>query len=300
MRPYYKKNKELEAILSEIDNLDFNKYYVEDATDFAKEYIRKRNIFNTPAFIFIFLSLIFAFYSFFEYKYINTAGALALISIFFNIFNRKLIKKSREYQIKKCFTECNTQELTILTKYYFIYTGYKGERAASFNLILSGLLYCGQRDLAEALFNKLKDFYNDSAWLAVVNSAQFSFLKYKNNPSALEFLDKEIKRLEGLNTRNKIVKNILTGHKDNYSYYKMLIDEDLEGIINHADATLSSSTYTIVKVSKAYHGYKAAMKLGDTDKADVFKDYVIKNGGTTFFRDELIQETAFAHQPSRQ
>lgn len=70
-------------------------------------------------------------------------------------------------------------------------------------------------------------------------------------------------------------------------YFQLFRDGKYEELYHGIKIAISLRNSLLSKVKQNYYLYKVALLLGDNEKADEHKKFVIQNGGTLWYRLEI-------------
>ncbi len=216
-----------------------------------------------------------------------TFPIFSLICVIF--FRYRGIKKQKQIN-GLMIDECNfTKVLTI----YLVRVRYHGSSQKVRHVLLwntsSSLFYLGRFEEGKKVIDLVKKHCDTPEGKA---ARLFYYAMVARIRMDKEAVNACIKELDALMPNIKTPYIIKT--YDTISKYPIGMETEEKGDYDKAKELIKQDEKqgTLLKLSANYRLYKVAIAAGMNDKAKEHRDFIIKNGGDTFFKKELINENS--------
>ena len=211
----------------------------------------------------------------------------SLVSVAF--LKHRGIKKQKQINVLM-YDECNfTKLLTI----YLVRIRYHGASQKARHVLLwntsSSLFYLGRFEEGKRVIDLVKKYCDTPKGKA---ARLFYYAMVARIGMDKEKVNDCIKELDAVMPNIKTPYIIKT--YDTISKYPIGIEAEEKGDYHKAKELIKQDEKqgTLLKLSANYRLYKVAIAAGMNDKAKEHRAFIIKNGGDTFFKKELINENS--------
>ena len=277
------KDKELDELLAELDKIGADKAEEED----TKRYIKILKIWA------LILWVVFAFsmFTLFKPEYSIPKGDIILPLIVIVVLCGYLLflQKRRKYISTILLRDCNVERMLGVQRISLLKFRSKRDRARNFYTMIKTLIMGGYTDLAEKYIDKMAEY--GEAHLVRIYGAILKMELYLKRED-FRAMGRQISEMKRINKEERITPDILQVYRSGAVIFELASKWDMEEydvllkmLEKVANATEVSN---LARVRSSYYAYRTAQKMGDKEKEQTYKDYVIKNGGTTFYKKELV------------
>ena len=277
------KDKELDELLAELDKIGADKAEEED----TKRYIKILKIWA------LILWVVFAFsmFTLFKPEYSIPKGDIILPLIVIVVLCGYLLflQKRRKYISTILLQDCNVERMLGVQRISLLKFRSKRDRARNFYTMIKTLIMGGYTDLAEKYIDKMAEY--GEAHLVRIYGAILKMELYLKLED-FRAMGREMTEMKRINKEERITPDILQVYRSGAVIFELASKWDMEEydvllkmLEKVANATEVSN---LARVRSSYYAYRTAQKMGDKEKEQTYKDYVIKNGGTTFYKKELV------------
>ena len=277
------KDKELDELLAELDKIGADKAEEED----TKRYIKILKIWA------LILWVVFAFsmFTLFKPEYSIPKGDIILPLIVIVVLCGYLLflQKRRKYISTILLRDCNVERMLGVQRISLLKFRSKRDRARNFYTMIKTLIMGGYTDLAEKYIDKMAE-YGEPHLVRIYGAILKMELYLKRED--FRAMGRQISEMKRINKEERITPDILQVYRSGAVIFELASKWDMEEydvllkmLEKVANATEVSN---LARVRSSYYAYRTAQKMGDKEKEQTYKDYVIKNGGTTFYKKELV------------
>ena len=277
------KDKELDELLAELDKIGAD----EEAEKETTKYIKILRIWEVAILVVFIVSILALIKP--ELKIpkgdiiVPVLVAVVLIGYFF------FLQKRRKYISTILLQDCNVERMLGVQRISLLKFRGKRDRARNFYTMIKTLIMGGYTDLAEKYIDKMAE-YGEPHLVRIYGA----ILKMELYLKLEDFraMGREMTEMKRINKEERITPDIIQIYRSGAVIYELANKwdmQDYEVLLKMLEKVANASEVTnLARVCSSYYAYRTAQKMGDKEKERTYKDYVIKNGGTTFYKKELV------------
>ncbi len=276
------KDKALDELLAELDKVGADKAEEED----TRRYIKTLRIWELA----VLLVLAVSIFTLIKPEFVIPKGDIILpvlvaVVIIGYIF---FLQKRRKYISTILLQDCNVEKMLGVQRISILKFRNKRERARNFYTMIKTLIMGGYTDLAQKFIDKMAEYAEPH-----LSRIYGAILKMEVYLKLEDFraMGREMTEMKRINKEERITPDILQIYRSGAVIYELASKwdmEEYEALLKMLEKVATAPEVTnLARVRASYYAYRVAQKMGDKEKEQTYKNYVIENGGTTFYKKEL-------------
>lgn len=208
-----------------------------------------------------------------------------ILVIVYYVYTRKFRSNIRSYQLD----DCEPEKFLPVMRAFVCMGKRKKSRAQNFYNLINSLLLLGEDEKAEKCLELMDVYCDEKLALPLKHILKMDLYLYRKDFESIASLYLEMQKMV---FDKKVPQYLEMSYNMRISYFEctsLYLQKQYEGLLNLLENLKEDPRHHLGFVRVNYYKYVIATLLGDDEKAQQYRAYVLEHGGTTWYRKKCLE-----------